>query len=890
MDCNRTLSLSAALLVSLALPAFAQSPREAAVLEARAGRPDAAITRLRAMLDAGTPDPLVGADLLTLLQQNGRPAEALAVLRRLNAASLPSYALLAPTRAARDERRWSQAESLARQGQARFPREEVWPILLALILTDAGRVAEAEAVLATPRARAADAREQASAAAYLRQRQAGQAAGRAASLLATTRAQRDARDYAAAEASAREGLRQFPGNPTWTILLALILTDADRAAEARALLQSPAARRAPPIERLLALAYAEERAGDRFAALRHYAEATRIAPRSTEARAGTARVLRGLGGPHGAAVIADAPPPLAEGADRLPLGAEVAAADVRFGNTVRPIEPERRFEGTDRALARLEALLAQDPPPPLRRQIRQDRVVALRDRVRMAEALAEADALAADAPLPPYVREARADALLYLRRPREALADYQAVVAANPGSLTARAGVFYAAVEAEDFRTAYNMVDGILADQPGWRRFLDDPSRYPNPDFPGAALSAAQARFYGDQLAQAWSRITPLAEGAPADQETRLANAAIMGARGWPWSAGTEAEIGNSLAPQTLGARIAMAELALARFRFAEADRMIAELLLIWPENLAVQRLALEARAQRRFVLEMEVKPGNSEGGGSNSSGRSIEAQVRLYSPPIAENWRIFALAGVSTANPEEGFVQRNRAGAGAEFRIPQFRATAFVTQNFGTYVAPGGGVTADWQPFDTWRIGVAAERFALSTPLRALRYGITADEVAARVTWRHSESTSISGAFAYAPFTDGNRRLAGGIEARQRILDLPHWDVTLRGDLFTSTNSLTTGPYFAPSRDFTATAGIAIEHVTWRFYENSFVQALVLDGGSYTQQGFGTGWIGTAAYEHRWRFDPMTEFRYGVQFARRLYDGDPWRGVALVFALTQRL
>lgn len=859
-------------------------------MEARAGHPDRAIATLRAMLDSGSPDPLVGADLLTLLQQNNRPSEALAVLRRLGAQPLPSYALLAATRAARDERRWTQAESLARQGLARFPREEVWPILLALILTDAGRVAEAEAVLATPRARAADPGEQERAAAYLRQRQAGQAASRADSLLATTRAQRDARDFAAAERSAREGLRLAPGNPTWTLLLALILADADRPAEARALLQSPAARRAPQVERLLALAYAEERAGERFTALHHYAAAARIAPRSTEARAGTARVLRSLGGPHGAAAIADAPPPLAEGADRLPLGAEMAAADVRFGNTVRPPEPERRFEGTDAALARLDALLAQDPPAALRRRIRQDRVVALRDRVRMAEALAEADALAADAPLPPYVREARADALLYLRRPREALAEYQAVLQADPGSLTARSGVFYAAVEAEDFRTAFNAVDSALADQPGWRRFLDDPSRYPNPDFPGAALAAAQARFYSDQLAQAWSRVAPLAAGAPADQETRLAAASIMRARGWPWSATTETEIGNSLAPQTLGARIALAELALTRFRFNEADQRIAELLAIWPENLAVQRLALEARAQRRSVLEMEVRPGNSTGGGSNSSGRSLESQMRIYSPPIAENWRIFALAGVATANPTEGYVQRNQMGAGAEFRLPQFRATAYFTQNTGTYNAMGGGVTADWQPFDTWRIGLSGERFATSTPLRALRYGITADEVAARITWRHSESTSVAGIFAYAPFSDGNRRVSVAMEAQHRILDLPHLDVTLRGNLFTSSNSLNTGPYFAPSRDLTATAGLLIEHVTWRSYENSFVQALTLDSGTYTQQGFGTGWTGRVAYEHRWRFDPMTEFRYGAQYAQRPFDGDPWRGVTLFFALTQRM
>jgi hypothetical protein len=64
--------------------------REQAVLEARAGQVDAAIGKLRAMLRAGTDDGLVAADLLTLLQQAGRPHEALAVLRGTRADALPS--------------------------------------------------------------------------------------------------------------------------------------------------------------------------------------------------------------------------------------------------------------------------------------------------------------------------------------------------------------------------------------------------------------------------------------------------------------------------------------------------------------------------------------------------------------------------------------------------------------------------------------------------------------------------------------------------------------------------------------------------------------------------------------------------------------------------------
>jgi hypothetical protein len=43
-------------------------------------------------------------------------------------------------------------------------------------------------------------------------------------------------------------------------------------------------------------------------------------------------------------------------------------------------------------------------------------------------------------------------------------------------------------------------------------------------------------------------------------------------------------------------------------------------------------------------------------------------------------------------------------------------------------------------------------------------------------------------------------------------------------------------------------------------------------------------------SYEHRWRFDPWTEFHYGVVFSRNVFDGDPEEAFALLFGLRQRL
>ena len=58
---------------------------------------------------------------------------------------------------------------------------------------------------------------------------------------------------------------------------------------------------------------------------------------------------------------------------------------------------------------------------------------------------------------------------------------------------------------------------------------------------------------------------------------------------------------------------------------------------------------------------------------------------------------------------------------------------------------------------------------------------------------------------------------------------------------------------------------------------------------GPYAQQGFATDWLGTLAYEHRWRFDPLTELRYGVTVTRRVYDGAVENTLMLTVGLTQR-
>jgi biofilm PGA synthesis protein PgaA len=705
-------------------------------------------------------------------------------------------------------------------------------------------------------------------------------------LLAATRSYRDLRRYADAARLALEGMQRFPNDTVWPLILSLILSDDGKSTEALAILRQPAAQRAPPVERLMAEAYAWRRAGDPFKAMRAYSDAIKAAPANPGVRVEAAGVLQDMGAPFGAEVIAGTRTPS--------IAADQAAAMVRWGAQVRSSDPARRFDGTDAALARLDQLLAALPPPPaeagLRRRLRLDRMVALRDRMRMQEAAEEGDALSSDGPLPQYAEMAYADALLYLRQPATAREAYERVLAQSPKDVQARYGKFYASVELEDFATAYATIDALVGDEPIWRGYKDDPSRYNNPERAYAQVTAAQARLYGNQLAEAWERITKFSDAAPANPNGRLALYQIANARGWPQRAEAEAQIAASLAPDEVGSKIALIEVAMANYRFGEAQRMMNDLLALYPEDQAVRRLARELDARRRWLFEAEARPSNSDGGGANASGQALIMQGRLTTPPIADNWRLFATADYANAHPPEGFAERARVGAGVEWRIPDLTATVYPTQSWGTLPRPGGVATIDWLVTDQIRLSFAGELYSWDTPLRALLFGITADEYAAKATYRWDESRSLSGSFAYLPFTDGNQRYTGGINFKQRLINLPGFDLTGLAEGYASSNDRPNAPYYNPTRDLALTGGLLAEHLLWRRYDNSLVQALTADAGLYSEYGFADNWIGTVNYEHRWRFDPLTEFHYGIMLTRRVYDGSVENTLMFIVGLRQRI
>jgi biofilm PGA synthesis protein PgaA len=492
--------------------------------------------------------------------------------------------------------------------------------------------------------------------------------------------------------------------------------------------------------------------------------------------------------------------------------------------------------------------------------------------------------------LPPYAREALADALLYLHQPRAALAEYEAVLAADPHNEMAQGGRFYATVELEDFAAAYELADEWLAAEPVWRRYEGDPTLYPRDQYLYALLRAAAVRLYGDQPDAAWQRVAPERDAAPANLWVRLTAAAVMNAREWPREAEQENRIALSLAPDSVAAQIAVADIALVRGEFAEARARIAELAAVYPENLQVQRLERDLAARTGWQLDAEARPAQEFGGGPNGSGREIETSARITSPLIDNKWRLFAEDGFADARPPEGYVSRQRVASGLELRLPDFTAALSVHHDFGTLERTGFTAMLDAQPNDHLSLGLSAERISNETPLRALLTGVTADSVNTRVTWTWDESRSASVGVGWLPFSDGNQRTLADARYTQKIIAVPHFSLGAQAELYTSANTLPNAAYYNPRADGSATIGLTAEHMIWRRYDRSLTQVLTLAGGMYGERYFRGGPIGSVSYEHRWRFDPWTAFSYGVSLSERLYDGEPAHTFGAFVALHQAL
>ena len=683
---------------------------------------------------------------------------------------------------------------------------------------------------------------------------------------------RNRRRYDTAIRIYRSALKKQPGRRQSILGLALALADKgdqEAALEALQPLLGPAPAPLPALE---ALAYIHETRHDFTAALSAYDRILELQPGHGGARRGRILAALRLGMPHLASEMAQRDPDVLTAADRRAIEGDLAAMTIRWGR-LYTADPHERYRDTDRAIELLRRQLGAypDKTSPAAVRTRLDLMVAYRDRYRMEEAVAIHKALESEGvDIPGYALAAAGDAYLYLHRAGAAVPLLEAAFARQPDDIDIGMSLFYAYADSGDLDAALAHIDRLAASQPEWIRPPGASRREWNPDRLQADIAAALGRAFADDLEEAQRRLTALAGQAPTNTDVRKELGQIYIWRGWPRLALDEFLSVLTLEPDHLGARAGRVEALAMTGDLAAADAALAPLVEEFGEDVEVRRLERRRRTRQMRELWVQALGGSSTGSAEGSDDLGYEAY--LYGAPWTPALRPFVHGYYAEATYPDKSVHYDRLGLGLHYRARDLELRGELDD--GSNGDPGLAVQLAWSADDFWRLQAGLDSRSDDVPLQAHGENIHGWSATLGVEHRFDEGRTLGLRLQYLDFSDGNRRRTLSVHGRQRLFGSPRYKLDATLYLYRQRNSRADAPYFNPSRDSSAEIALVNEWLTYRHYEKSFRQRLVVGAGRNRQRGFGTDTIWSLSYEHHWDLSDRLGFSYGLSRLRSVYDG----------------
>lgn len=295
-----------------------------------------------------------------------------------------------------------------------------------------------------------------------------------------------------------------------------------------------------------------------------------------------------------------------------------------------------------------------------------------------------------------------------------------------------------------------------------------------------------------------------------------------------------------------------------------------------------MQRLARAREIHHLSELRLSVGKGlHSDNPVSGTHDLSFETAI--YSPPLADSWRLFGGHRFAEGNFEEGKGSRRQLFAGVEWRPRDYWGELELSSvNFHGENKPGVRLSAAHDVSDRWQLGGELERISQQTPLRALRNGVSANRGEGWLRWSPNERREYRFSAAASRFTDRNRRQEYTLSGKERLWQTPWLTLDLQPGLSASANSRTDTAYYSPARDLAATAALAVDHTLYQRYDTVWSQQLLAGGGSYWQKNHAAGAITVLGYGQRLRWNNVVDTGVMLNWDKRPYDGKRENNLAI--------
>ena len=725
----------------------------------------------------------------------------------------------------------------------------------------------------------------------------------AQALATVARTYRNQKQWTQAEVVYRRALLREPNNVDLQLGLALTQADGGQASEAVQRTRALVAAKPDDPNRRMALGYALARAGLNYDALFEFDQAFIRAGDKPDVAREYIVALQKARLPEPALRLSAKRPGLLDAVTQRRLEGDLAAERVRMAEFATRTEQER-YVIADRALQDYDQLLGRWTPDPSAHDDvliwRIDRLGALKARARMADVIREYETLkGAGVQLPTYAVRWVAAAYLDQREPEKAEPLYRQALSAadaDPADhVEDSTALFYALLESDKVMEARDVANNLANQEKPRVELKGLPIGDPNDSWMDAQQLAAQAGTYGGDLPGSEAALEALVAKAPGNVSLRVAQADMYRARDWPRRAEGTLKETETQTPRDIALEVSQAYTAMDLQEWRQMQALTDDVLARNPDNRQVQRLSRLRDVHDMAELRVEAYAGKSYGGGNNDVGavagsRDWGIESVLYSPPIDEDWRVFAGVGYATADFSEGTGQHRFQRVGVERRTRDMTLEAEVSNHsygFGSKQGAALSMTRDIN--DNWQYGASLGYLLATTPLRALNADITANGGSGFIRWRANESREWKLSLSPSHFSDGNDRVEALLTGREGLYSSPHVQVDLGLEVGASRNSKQDTVYFNPRSDFSVLPTVSVNHVLYHRYETQWSQQFQVGVGTYSQRDYSTGGVGLIGYGQRIRWHDVLEVGANLSLISRPYDGNRERDLRLLVDLTYR-
>jgi biofilm PGA synthesis protein PgaA len=565
---------------------------------------------------------------------------------------------------------------------------------------------------------------------------------------------------------------------------------------------------------------------------------------------------------------------------------------------VRAMSSHDRFDALDTAIHDANEFNASLPKTPeyaeVRASLAGDLTVAYAARGRMEDAIAAFESIPPGAGISVEALASAGSAYSYLQEPGKAEQVYRKALeqatstsadAATRGfqygthtrPIDLREGLFYALTDQDKYTQAHQVLEDIRTSLPPANEV--QPWNLANDDYMLYYQLLAQYQIYIGQTSAGMASLERLKQQVPFSADIR--NAEADAALGMSQTRRARDMYTATLTdhPDNVEALSGLGRTSLMLDDYSNARLIDNAFDDTFPENAAVRSFKRDYDAYRSPELSIEF---NGEHGNSVLADNEYSIQTEIYSPPIYDNWRVFADTFFGHANTDIGNVSRTRTGVGGDYRNGPLSVTAEATRSIGGDARSGGNGEVTYAFSDYISASASVDSDTNNLPFKAYVEHLWGKTAEASVNFTDGDQRSGSLSYTATRFSDTNFNQEIAASATQRVFTMANQFVNLSANLNTTSNTIPTAVYYAPSRDYTAELVAMHQWAIWRAGEQQLLQRIYLTAGAYNERGYGTSAEGGVRIEHAWTFRHDITLTYGIGALSHDYDGArEWSGIA---------